>query len=138
MRIAYLILAGSVLLNAAAAYGQWGRSFYSDNRASTAGESWARGMSDVIRANGAANVMNSRAAINSQEAASMYMDNRLKYTQTYFENRKMNREYRAAERGPLITMAHALLEETERHAPDPAEHVLLADEVLQPADGHFH
>jgi len=80
---------------------------YYNNKASTAGESWARGMSDVMRASGDANLRNSEAAINVTEAQSRAMDNRLKYTQTFFENRRMNREYRAAEAGPKITQQQA-------------------------------
>ena len=102
MRIAFLVAAGILLLPGTVAFGQ-----YINNKASTAGESHARGMSDVIRAQGSSNLMNSRAAINVQQADSAYLDNRLKYTQTYFENRKMNREYRAAERGPPITEQQA-------------------------------
>ncbi len=80
---------------------------YYNNKASTVGESWARGMSDVMRASGDTNLRNSEAAINVTEAQSRAMDNRLKYTQTYFENRRMNREYRAAEAGPKITEQQA-------------------------------
>jgi hypothetical protein len=80
---------------------------YYNNRASTVGESRARGMSDVMRASGQRNLSNSQAAINLTEVRSRSLDNRLKYTQTYFENRKMNREYRAAEAGPKITEQQA-------------------------------
>jgi hypothetical protein len=97
-----------VLLQGALLYGQ--RAYvapYYNNKASTVGESWARGVSDVVRSQGEANLRNSEAAINVEEARSRNFDNRLKYTQTYFENRRMNREYRAAERGPRITEQQA-------------------------------
>jgi hypothetical protein len=99
---------GAVILQGALVHGQTAYiAPYYNNKASTVGESWARGMSDVIRSQGEANLRNSQAAINAEEARSRYMDNRLKYTQTYFENRRMNREYRAAERGPRITQQQA-------------------------------
>lgn len=107
MRMVLFVVAAIVLAPATVAFGQYWGGAYVNNKAATAGESWARGMSDVIRANGVNNLMNSRAAINVQEANSAYLDNRLKYTQTYFENRRLNREYRAAERGPLITEQQA-------------------------------
>jgi hypothetical protein len=94
-----VVLCGSV---ATARNGFYVRPYY-NNRAATVGESWARGMSDVIRAQGAANLRNSQAAINLEEARSRYLDNRLKYTETFFENRRLNREFRAAERGPRVT-----------------------------------
>jgi len=108
MRIACFAVFGFVLMQGAVLYGQTAYvAPYYNNKASTVGESWARGMSDVIRSQGEANLRNSEAAINVEEARSRYFDNRLKYTQTYFENRRMNREYRAAERGPRITEQQA-------------------------------
>ena len=68
--------------------------------ASTAAEGYARGMADVIRSAGEANLRNSEAANNYEEARSKNFDNRLKYTNTYFEQRRLNAEYRAAERRP--------------------------------------
>lgn len=64
------------------------------NRASTVGESHARGMADLIRSQGLRNLFNSEAAINYEYARSKYFENRIKGTQTYFEMRKMNKEYR--------------------------------------------
>jgi len=83
----------------------WGG--YYDNKAATAGESYMRGFSDVIRSQGEANLRNSEAAINYEEARSREYDNRLKGTQTYFEMRRMNTQYREQERGPRITQQQA-------------------------------
>ena len=88
------ILAVACLANTASA--QW----YVDNRASTVAQSYAQGYADVVRSQGINNLLNSQAAINVEQARSANMQNRLQWTQTYFEMRKMNREYRAAERGP--------------------------------------
>ena len=72
--------------------------------AATAGESYARGMADVARSQGMKNLANSQAAINMTEAQSREIDNRDQWTNTYFQMRDANRNYRAAERGPAPTM----------------------------------
>jgi len=66
-----------------------------DNRASTPAESYARGMADVIRSSGAANLMNSRAASNYEDARSKNLDNRVKYAETYYEKRRVHDKYQA-------------------------------------------
>lgn len=78
---------------------------YIDDRASTPAESYARGMSDVIRSEGAYNLATSEAAINMTEAQRREIENRQQWTNAYFSMRQANRNYRAAERGPRPTMA---------------------------------
>ena len=73
---------------------------YIDNKASTVGESYARGYADVVRSQGMANLANSEAAINMTEATRRDMENRDQWTDTYFQMRQKNRDYRATERGP--------------------------------------
>jgi len=85
---------------ATAAKAQWG---YADNRASTVGESHARGVSDMVRSRGQANLDNSAAAINMTAARSQQITNYRDGTNTYFEMRAANKAYRAAERGPRAT-----------------------------------
>ena len=95
-------------------YGGYGGGWI-DNRASTPAESYARGMADVIRSSGAANLLNSEAASRYEDARSKNLDNRVKYAETYYEKRRIHdaymseqtektREYlyRRAERGPSI------------------------------------
>jgi hypothetical protein len=53
----------------------------------------------VIRAAGEFNYTTSLALINIEEARSRYIDNRAKWTDTYFAMRKTNAAYREAERG---------------------------------------
>jgi len=64
-----------------------------DNRASTPAESYSRGMADVVRSSGAANLMNSEAAQGYEEARSMEMDNQVKYAETYYEKREIHDQY---------------------------------------------
>ena len=73
------------------------------HHASTAEEGMARGMADFTRSAGMANLMNSEAAINYQDAQKKYLENRVYGTDAYFDMRKMNREAREAERGPRPT-----------------------------------
>jgi len=74
--------------------------YYPSYHASTAAEGAMRGMGDVIRSQGQANLDNSQAAINLTEAQSRRIANQQQYTDTYFQMRQTNREARAAERGP--------------------------------------
>ncbi len=74
--------------------GGWGPGWGGGYHASTAGEGYMRGMGDLVRSAGAANLMNSEAAINYEDARSKNLDNRLKGTQTYFEMKRINREAR--------------------------------------------
>jgi len=73
------------------------------HHASTVEEGAARGMADVVRSAGYANLMNSEAANNYQDARTKDIDNRMLATQTYFQMRSVNKQAREAERGPLPT-----------------------------------
>ena len=99
--------------------------------ASTLEEGAARGLANIIASSGAGNYYHSQAARNYQEAISRGLDNRLKAQQTYFEMRKYNREYRAAERGPRPTA-----EQMARFARDRAPDRLAASE-LDPVTGRI-
>lgn len=77
------------------------------HRSSTAAEGAMRGMADVVRSQGQANLNNSAAAINYSVARRNQIDNRYAWTNTYFEMRRSNRAYRAAERRPRPTMEQA-------------------------------
>jgi hypothetical protein len=67
------------------------------NGASTVGQSYAMGMADLVQAAGQAQLSNSEAAKNYEQAQSMDLDNQMKGTKTYFEMRKANTAYRKAE-----------------------------------------
>jgi hypothetical protein len=71
---------------------------------STVGGDIARGQAEFIRAAGEFNLNNSKTAINLQTAKSMEMDNRLRWTETFFEMRRVNRTNRALEAGPRPSM----------------------------------
>jgi hypothetical protein len=67
-----------------------------------------RGLASMVAAQGEANLRNSQAAINLQTANAMGIDNRLRWTETYFEMRRVNQAARALEAGPLVTSDQAI------------------------------
>lgn len=93
-RLSLLVVAGSSLM-AFAQFPMWGDF---QRHSSTVEEGVQRGMADVIRSAGAANLMNSAAANNYEDARKKYIENRLQATETYFEMKRVNREYRDANR----------------------------------------
>lgn len=88
-----------VLLSASTAKAQyWGGGGSYQPRASTVGESHARGLADVTRAASQANLVNAMAAGEVEKARSLHLDNRLKGTNYFFEMRRVNKQSRAEER----------------------------------------
>ncbi len=106
---ALLVLVGTLLVHA-----QGYRPYYnaigpgSYDHASTAAEGAARGMADVVRSTGAANLMNSEAAINLEDARKKYIENRLQGTQTYFQMKSINKQYRDAQRKQAPSQQQAI------------------------------
>ncbi len=81
-------------------YGGYPMSYHS----STAAEGRLRGLGDVVRSHGQANLDNSAAAINYSIARKQEMENRQQWTSTYFDMRQANRAARALERGKRASM----------------------------------
>ncbi len=79
------------------------RSVTMQDHTSTFQEGILRGVADVQRSLGDRAYDQSLAAINLEEATSRALDNAKKTEETFFEMRKINREYTAAERGPRLT-----------------------------------
>jgi hypothetical protein len=71
---------------------------------STFEEGIQRGYADVVRSYGMANLLNSQAANQMEQARKAYIENRLKATQTYFEMRRYNAEARRALRSSPLSM----------------------------------
>jgi hypothetical protein len=67
-----------------------------------------RGQADRIRAQGDYALDTSTAAINSETARAMALDNRIRTVETFFEARRINRINRAFEAGPAITFEQAV------------------------------
>ncbi len=82
--------------------GGWGGG-YDGYHSSTAAEGYQRGFADVVRSAGAANLMNSKALGNIEDARSKNINNHLQATKTYFEMKRYNKEYRDANKKPRPT-----------------------------------
>jgi hypothetical protein len=85
---------------------------------STLEEGIQRGHADVVRSYGMANLLNSQAANQMEQARKVYIENRLKATQTYFEMRRYNEEARRASRSTPLSMEQYVRLAREQ-APDP-------------------
>jgi hypothetical protein len=101
------------------------------NWSSTAQEGADMGLAAVVRSQGYANLKNSEAAKNWEEAKTLEMQNRLRWTETYFEMRRVNRESRAAEAGPRVTQEQAIALARMRAPPR------LPSTQLDPVTGHI-
>jgi len=115
-------------------FGRYGWGF----GASTAAESYGYGMSSVIRAQAAANEMNAQAAITAQQAKQAALDTQVKATQTFFDLRKMNAEYRAAEeqlRKPTRTVNSTSANGPTTAPAKPPQPVRLTATQLDPVTG---
>ncbi len=92
-----------------------------DYRASTPLEGHARGLSEIIRARGAYNLMTAEALEQMTEAARKDMLNREEWTHTYFRLREANRTYRDKEGSPRPTpediVRYAQMGKPERLSP---------------------
>jgi len=95
-----VVLATTLCLGQYDFYGGYGGYPYGDYRASTAGQSFAYGIGDIIRSKGAYNLTTSQAAINATEADRNEIQNRELWTNTYFQMRRENRAAVTEERGP--------------------------------------
>jgi len=88
----------------------YGGGGYGYSHGSTAAEGAQRGFADIVRSAGAANLMNSAAAKNYEDARKKYIENRLQATETFFEMRRVNQEARDAKRPrPLSTEQYVRL-----------------------------
>ena len=115
---------------ASAQWGGWGWGM-GGGYASTAQQAAAYGLSDVIRSEGYANLQNSEAAKNWEDAKTKEIDNRKQWTETYFDMRRTNREARKAEEGPSVTHDQAV--RFAKNAAPPR----LTSAQLDPVTGHI-
>ncbi len=112
--------------------GYYGGGYPVYSHSSTAAEGAMRGLGDVVRAQGQANLDNSAAAINYSVARSNELENQKQYTETYFAKKEMNRRARAAARRPRATMED-LVRYAQRGKPKP-----LSPSELDTVTGAIH
>lgn len=75
--------------------------------ATTAQAAALMGYAQLLRAQAGANLQNSRAAINWENAKTLEIQNRLRWEETYFHMRQVNHAMLLAERGPRVTQSDA-------------------------------
>jgi hypothetical protein len=129
LRILLVVAAGGLAASATAQMGGFG--YNRGGYASTAGQAAAYGMSEMMRAQGYENLQNSEAAKNWEDAKTLEIQNRLRWTETYFEMRKENRDKRSAEAGPRVTQEQAI--RMAKMAAPPR----LGSTQLDPVTGHI-
>ena len=78
------------------------------NWSSTAQQGAQMGLAAVVRSQGYANLQNSEAAKNWEDAKTLNMQNRARWTETYFDMRKTNRSERAEAAGTPVTPEQAI------------------------------
>jgi hypothetical protein len=129
LRLVFTVGFGLAASVATAQLGGFG--FNRGGYASTAGQAADYGMSEMMRAQGYQNLQNSEAAKNWEDAKTQEIQNRLRWTETYFEMRKENRDKRAEEAGPRVTQEQAI--RMAKMAAPPR----LGSTQLDPVTGHI-
>lgn len=96
MRSATLLLAATMVACAGPVRAQYWP--YGGNYATTPGESYAMGMSNLVRSAGMATLMTSQAASTGEDAISKHLDNTVKYTRIYEQRMREVQAQRAEHR----------------------------------------
>jgi hypothetical protein len=76
-------------------YGGWDAPYY--QTVGTAQSAAQHGFADIVRSAGVYNLLSSEALGKVEDARKKYIENRLLWTQTYFEMQRINAEYRRAQ-----------------------------------------
>ena len=103
-------------------YGYGGYGYNNMGAGSTPAGSYMTGMANAIRAQGQYNLATSEATVNLQEAQKRAIDNQARWTNTYFEMRKVNQAYVESQKKPptapetWVRLAHAAA--PQRLSPD--------------------
>ncbi len=98
----------------------------------TAAGSYLSGMASAIRASGQYNALSAEAAVNLEEARKRDIENRVSWTNAYFEMRKINQAYVDSRRSPRLPT-----EEWARLAQQQAP-ARLTSHTLDPVNGEIN
>ncbi len=100
MKLAFAVVAAAMLtMGLSPVQAQWGYggggggAYYGVGTPESAA---AHGYADIVRSAGVYNLLSSEALGKVEDARKKYIENRLQWTQTYFEMRRINDEYRRA------------------------------------------
>lgn len=94
--------------------------------------SYLSGMGEAIRAEGQYNLMSSEAAVNLQEARRANIDNSVRWTNAFFEQRKIHQAYMDSQRKPPVPP------ETWVRLAQEASPQRLNTSMLDPVTGHIN
>ena len=111
--------------------GGWGYGMNNWGAGSTPAGSYLTGAANAIRAEGEYNLLSSGAAINLEEAAKREIENRKRWTDAYFEMRRVNEAYNHPQKPPTPPETWARL----AHEGSPAR---LPPTVLDPTNGRIY
>ncbi len=96
----------------------WDRPYYGGYHASTPYEGYARGMADMTRSAGLANLLDAQAATVAQDARTKALHNDVLATETFYNKKAIRKSYLDANRRPALTTDQAALISRSR-LPDP-------------------
>lgn len=110
----------------------WDNPWMGGFHASTPAEGYARGMADLTRSAGMANLLDAQAAIAAEQARTLDLQNDVMAVETYFNKKAINRANREANRRPPRTTDQLAMISRAR-TPDP-----LGIEDFDPVSGEIH
>ena len=115
-------------------YGGWGYGGYGmwPGFGGTAAGSYLSGMGEAIRASGQYNALSAQAAVNLEEAKKREIENRVRWTNAYFEMRKINQAYVDSQRSPRLS-TEEWARVAQRQAP-----ARLSSHTLDPVNGEIN
>jgi hypothetical protein len=76
---------------------------YGFGAGTTAAGSYMSGMASAIRAQGQYNALSAEAAVNLEEAKKREIENRVRWSNAYYEMRKMNKAYLDSQKAPKLS-----------------------------------
>jgi hypothetical protein len=129
---AFAVTAGVSTARAQYWGGGYAPPYYGSYGGGTVEGSIAHGYADLVRSAGAYNLMTSEAYKNYEDARKKNIENRLQWTQTYFEMRRINDEYRRAQ----YERDKRTQEDFIRYAQAAAPHRLVSSQ-LDPITGYL-
>jgi len=113
-------------------FGGWGGGWGAMGAGTTPMGSYMAGMGEAIRAEGQYNLMSSEAAVNLQEARKANIENSVRWTNAFFEQRKIHDAYMESQRKPPVPP------ETWVRLAQEASPARLNTSMLDPVTGHIN
>ena len=129
-----LMFAATILVAASCSLAQAQPGYYGRSGGGTVAGNAAHGYADIVRSAGDYNLQTSQAYNIAEDTRKKYIENRMQWTETYFEMQKMNRAYRREKQEELYP--HKTMEDFARYA-DQAATKRLRSTQLDPITGYL-